>query len=86
MLMMTLFLSSHVNMLTTIQPKKAVALGSGVKCLPDVASYPKAKKPIVIYEHEGNADSKKVREAVSMLDLIVEYRPCPGEEATWIFC
>lgn len=59
-------------------PKKAVGFYSGVKCIPDVNKYPRPKKPIVIYDDEKSPSCKKVREACSMLDLIVEYRPCPG--------
>ena len=61
--------------------KKAIGLYSGVKCIPNVSSYPKPKKPIVIYDDEKSATCRKVREACSMLDLIVEYRPCPGATA-----
>jgi glutaredoxin len=59
-------------------PKKQANIDSGVSTLPNINSYPRPKKPIVIYEYESNADCKKVREACSVLDLIVEYRPCPG--------
>jgi hypothetical protein len=59
-------------------PKKSIGIYSGVKCIPDVGKYPKPKKPIVIYDDEKSTACRKVREACSMLDLIVEYRPCPG--------
>lgn len=64
-------------------PKKAITvpLGTGISVLPSIASYPRPKKPIVIYESEASSDCKKVREACSMLDLVVEYRPCPGARA-----
>jgi len=60
------------------EAKKAIGLYSGVKCIPNVNSYKKPAKPIVIYDDEKSAACRKVREACSMLDLIVEYRPCPG--------
>jgi glutathione S-transferase len=37
----------------------------------------KRRGPIIIYEFEGCPFCRKVREAVSMLSLEVEYRPCP---------
>lgn len=39
---------------------------------------PRPTKPLVLYEYEGNADCRKVREACTLLDLTVECRPCPG--------
>lgn len=41
------------------------------------------EKPIVIYEYEASPFCRKVREACSMLDLTVEYRPCPGARQGW---
>ena len=41
--------------------KKASGNGGGVPCLPDVMKYPKPKKPLVLYDDEGNGDCKKVR-------------------------
>jgi len=59
-------------------PKKAVAIGGGVKCIPNVNTFLRPKKPIFIYEDEASGECRMVREACSMLDLVVEYRPCPG--------
>ena len=62
-------------------PKKSLDLNSNrniVQCVANVGSYPRPKKPLIIYEYETDSQCKKVREACSMLDLIVEYRPCPG--------
>mmetsp|Transcript_453 Transcript_453/g.657 ORF Transcript_453/g.657 Transcript_453/m.657 type:complete len:371 (+) Transcript_453:509-1621(+) len=61
-------------------PKKAttINLGTGISVLPDINKYPRPKKPIILYEYEASPDCKRVREACSMLDLTVEYRPCPG--------
>lgn len=59
-------------------PKKVGNINSGLSCIPNVNTCLRPKKPIVIYEFESSADCKKVREACSVLDLIVEYRPCPG--------
>ena len=50
-------------------PKKQGSANSGVSCIPNVASYPKPSRPIIIYESEASADCRRVREAVSMLDL-----------------
>ena len=44
----------------------------------DPSTYGRPKKTIVIYEYESSPFSRKVRQAVSQLDLSVEYRPCPG--------
>lgn len=35
-------------------------------------------KTLIIYEYEASPFCRKVREACAMLDLTVEYRPCPG--------
>uniref|UniRef100_A0A0G4FZI0 GST N-terminal domain-containing protein n=1 Tax=Chromera velia CCMP2878 TaxID=1169474 RepID=A0A0G4FZI0_9ALVE len=40
-------------------------------------------KPVVLYEFEGCPFCKKVREAVSILDLDVEMRPCPKDGTTY---
>lgn len=40
-------------------------------------------KPLILYEFEASPFCKKVREAMSMLDLTVEYRPCPGARQGW---
>ena len=42
------------------------------------AQWPRPKKTLIIYEYESSPFSRKVRQAVSQLDLTVEYRPCPG--------
>lgn len=61
-------------------PKKAITiqLGTGISVLPDIKKYKRAQKPIILYEYESNGDCRKVREACTMLDLTVEFRPCPG--------
>lgn len=42
----------------------------------------RAKEPIVMYEYEGSPYCKKVREALSVLDCDVLFKPCPqGSEA-----
>lgn len=41
------------------------------------------KKPIIIYEYESSPFCRKVREACVMLDLTIEYRPCPGARSGW---
>ena len=58
-------------------------LGSGVFAInKDVLS--KCARPVktlIIYEYEASPFCRKVREACAMLDLTVEYRPCPGARA-----
>lgn len=39
---------------------------------------PRPVKPIVIYEYDASPYCQRVREMVNLLDLTVEYRPCPG--------
>ena len=41
------------------------------------------EKPVILYEYEASPFCRKVREACSMLDLVVEYRPCPGARFGW---
>ncbi|CAE8708171.1 unnamed protein product [Polarella glacialis] len=38
-------------------------------------------QPLVLYEYEGSPFCRKVREALSMLDVSCEMRPCPGARA-----
>lgn len=38
----------------------------------------KPAKPLVLYEYEASPFCRKVREALSMLDLEVTFLPCPG--------
>lgn len=62
-------------------PKKSTDLNNNrniIQCLPNVGKFPRPKKPIVIYEFETDTQCRQVREACTLLDLIVEYRPCPG--------
>ena len=40
--------------------------------------YPKPRTPLVIYDNDSSGECRAVREACTALDLIVEYRPCPG--------
>jgi hypothetical protein len=62
-------------------PKKAktIQLGSGISVLPNIAQFPRPKKPLILYEYEASPDCRKVREACTILDLTVDFRPCPGE-------
>lgn len=60
------------------QPRKAMGRGGGTLPMKDVSNYTRPKKPLVLYEYEGNPQCKKVREACALLDLSVEFRPCPG--------
>lgn len=36
------------------------------------------EKPLVLYEYDASPYCKRVREMINLLDLTVEYRPCPG--------
>ena len=39
---------------------------------------PRPEKPLVLYEYDASPYCKRVREFINLLDLTVEYRPCPG--------
>jgi glutathione S-transferase len=39
---------------------------------------PRPQKPLILYEYDGSPFCKRVRETINLLDLTVEYRPCPG--------
>lgn len=39
---------------------------------------PRPAEPIVLYEYDASPFCKRVRETINLLDLTVEYRPCPG--------
>lgn len=39
---------------------------------------PRPIKKVIIYEYDGSPYCQRVREMVNILDLTVEYRPCPG--------
>lgn len=39
---------------------------------------PRPKQPLVLYEYDASPYCKRVREFINLLDLTVEYRPCPG--------
>lgn len=56
---------------------KLAAKGKGLSVIPE-AKRVRLKKPIIIYDDEANGECRRVREALSMLDLPVEFRPCPG--------
>lgn len=38
----------------------------------------KPAQPLILYEYDGSPFCKRVRETINLLDLTVEYRPCPG--------
>lgn len=59
-------------------PKKVLPSIGGVSVLSNINTYPRANKPIILYEYEASGDCRRVREACSILDLNVEFRPCPG--------
>lgn len=39
---------------------------------------PRPMKPLILYEYDASPFCKRVREMINLLDLTVEYRPCPG--------
>jgi hypothetical protein len=39
---------------------------------------PRPVKPLILYEYDASPFCKRVREMINVLDLTVEYRPCPG--------
>ena len=39
---------------------------------------PRPAKPLILYQYDGSPFCKRVRETINLLDLTVEYRPCPG--------
>jgi glutathione S-transferase len=39
---------------------------------------PRPSIPLVLYEYDSSPYCKRVREMINLLDLTVEYRPCPG--------
>ena len=39
---------------------------------------PRPEKSLILYEYESSPYCKRVREMINLLDLSVEYRPCPG--------
>jgi len=42
---------------------------------------PRPDKPLILYEYDASPFCKRVRETINLLDLTVEYRPCPGARA-----
>ena len=42
---------------------------------------PRPEKPLILYEYAASPFCKRVREIINLLDLTVEYRPCPGARA-----
>jgi glutathione S-transferase len=43
-----------------------------------LANAPRPEKTLVLYEYDASPYCKRVREMINLLDLTVEYRPCPG--------
>ena len=39
---------------------------------------PRPNKPLILYEYSASPYCLRVRECINLLDLSVEYRPCPG--------
>jgi glutathione S-transferase len=46
-----------------------------------LAEAPRPTKPLILYEYDASPYCKRVREMINLLDLTVEYRPCPGARA-----
>ena len=57
----------------------------GPFCLRDSSSVlgdaPRPERPLILYEYDASPYCKRVRETLNLLDLTVEYRPCPGARA-----
>lgn len=45
---------------------------------PILTTAPRPTEPLILYEYDSSPFCKRVREIVNLLDLTVEYRPCPG--------
>ena len=39
---------------------------------------PRPTQPLILYEYDASPFCKRVRETINLLDITVEYRPCPG--------
>lgn len=46
-----------------------------------LADAPRPDQPLILYEYDASPFCKRVRETINLLDLTVEYRPCPGARA-----
>mmetsp|Transcript_35260 Transcript_35260/g.105339 ORF Transcript_35260/g.105339 Transcript_35260/m.105339 type:complete len:367 (-) Transcript_35260:344-1444(-) len=46
-----------------------------------LADAPRPEQPLILYEYDASPFCKRVRETINLLDLTVEYRPCPGARA-----
>ncbi|KAL3912194.1 MAG: hypothetical protein SGILL_006980 [Bacillariaceae sp.] len=64
------------------EPGKKYCLRLGPLGIRDSSSVlsnaPQPKEPLVLYEYDASPYCKRVRETINLLDLSVEYRPCPG--------
>lgn len=62
--------------------KKKYSLSLGIFNIRDSSSVmdnaPRPKEPLILYEYDASPYCKRVREIINILDLTVEYRPCPG--------
>lgn len=62
--------------------KKKYSLSLGIFNIRDSSSVlenaPRPKQPLILYEYDASPYCKRVREMINILDLSVEYRPCPG--------
>ena len=62
--------------------KESYGLSLGPFCIRDsssvLSSAPRPEKPLILYEYDASPYCKRVREMMNLLDLTVEYRPCPG--------
>jgi glutathione S-transferase len=48
---------------------------------PVLEEAPRPVKPLILYEYDASPFCKRVRETLNLLDITVEYRPCPGARA-----
>lgn len=51
---------------------------SSVLSTEDRSAVPRPEQPLVLYEYDASPFCKRVRELINLLDLTVEFRPCPG--------
>lgn len=76
----TFFYDQNGDDTATSSKKYSLKLGPfSIRDTSSVSSSPRAQaQTLVLYEYESSPYCKRVREMINLLDLTVEYRPCPG--------
>ncbi|PSC77062.1 hypothetical protein C2E20_0521 [Micractinium conductrix] len=80
------FVSGYKSSLVPEQPGQYAVisfLGRSIREDSAVGGFPRPAQPLVLYEFEGCPFCRKVREAVSILDLDVVFYPTPKDGPTW---